>query len=950
MLTEPQRAELRGHLSAMVKEMEAAVRSIVDTRSSGHLVSRLMLDHASRFVASQRAIEMPESAQLAQPDAWLSQFVSRFGDSTESIIGQILSRETDWLGAHSALLSWYGSELLRMVTARPWSDGAESLTSRTLEDVVSTLVSTLLPDKTVGLSAFDPTCGMGTLLNAVAELAGNDTRLCGQDLSYDVARLAAQNLFVAGRDATIRLGDTLKEDAFPGENYDIVVADAPYGVHCDRQERFQFTPPRSDATFLFIQALLAKMKPAEEGGGIGIFFSAVNPLTSTSRGYSEIREAISDLDMLHSVIALPDGLNARTNIRLFALVFSTRKATDWRGKTKLIDLRGQYEDNRVGPERRKLTAQALTDLERESVSTKDSAIGRLVPTSRFSFLELPLARPGSTRSLDSETVRRAGYSVMVPAEARIPEWLADRYPLGSQPDVLGSGNRQTVWDIDKFFKSQGLQELQKSLKVAGWPSTRLSAFVGQLLYIRSASAPERDEQVAGLAGGNRLIIPVDNGREVVTGDPEEVLTRHRGVILDLLPGLDPDFASGWLNSAAGRLARAVAATAAGLTDFPRTVSHRQAWALIDEIVIPVPAPSDQEAFVRAHAAIAAGFLRLRELNESMWRAPGTIGDARQAAGRLLTTGTLDEWAQTLPYPMASALVTVLSDRAPDPQQYRHFWEATAIFLACYLLGALQQDGSLWDAEIPVLIETVKGTGSSFEKTTFGTWKAVLDRLSRLFREGLNSADADERARYNQLLGNPPRDLITRILSTEVGRLVGEAIVMRNKMDAHGGTMSTRQRSQYRQAWDTLTSRLRDAIGPGFSEFILVRPGLMDHDGEKFLNYAKAIVGPATPFKLHVVSTIRPLSNKPFPDYLYLVSPSGDYTRLAPFVRIGSRFPGEDPDDADFTCYFYNRRENAKSNELRFIAYQLAREDQVIREYPEVLSLVETLTRPDAKSP
>ena len=634
---------------------------------------------------------------------------------------------------------------------------------------------------------------MGTLLNTVADLADNHARVCGQDLSYDVVRLAAQNLFIAGRDATIRSGNTLEEDTFPGETYDIVVSDAPYGLAWDRErdrivERFRLIPPQNDATFLFIQALLAKMKSAEQGGSIGIFFSAVNPLTSTTRGYSEIREAIGDLDVLHSVIALPDGLNAVTTIRLFALVFSTQKAADWRGKTKFVDLRGQYEDNRLGPERRKLTAQALTDLEREVASSKDSAIGRLVPRSRFSFLELPLARPGTSRDTGAETPRLTDYLITVPAETSIPEWLADRYPLGSPPDVLDGGIRQTIWNIDQVFKSQERQELLKSLKVTGWPTTRLSAFVNRFDYLRSASALERAEQVAGLAGGNRLIVPVDNGHDVVAGDPEEVLTRHRGIVLDPLPGLAPDFVSGWLNSTAGRLARAVAAAAAGFTDSPRSVSRNEAWTLIDEIIVPVPEPSDQEAFAAEHAAIAAGFLRLRELDESMWRVPGTIGEARQATGKLLTTGTLDEWAQTLPYPMASALATVLSDRHPDPQQYRRFWEATTIFLVCYLLGALQQDGSLWDTEVPVLIETVKGTGSSFERTTFGTWKAVLDRLSKLFREGLNSADVDERARYSQLLGNPPRDLITRILDAEVGRLVNEAIIMRNKMEAHGGTM------------------------------------------------------------------------------------------------------------------------------------------------------------------
>lgn len=384
--------------------------------------------------------------------------------------------------------------------------------------------------------------------------------------------------------------------------------------------------------------------------------------------------------------------------------------------------------------------------------------------------------------------------------------------------------------------------------------------------------------------------------------------------------------------------------ASGTVRFHGRLSRNDAWTFIDEIIVPVPEPVIQEVFAAANAAIGAGHQRLRELAESMWRAPSTIGEARQAASKLLTTQSLDDWAQTLPYPIASSLATVLANTHPAPQQYRHFWEATTIFLACYLLGALQQDGSLWDAEIPTLLETVKRTGSSFDQATFGTWKAVLDQLSKLFRTGLNSADADEHARYGQLLGNPPRDLITRILDPEIVRLVSDAILMRNQLEAHAGATSPRQVGKYSQNWDTLTRRLRDTIGNGFSEFILVRPSQMEYDGEKFLNYTKSLMGPTTPFKPLTAPTLRPLPTRPFPDHLYLVSVSGDYTRLAPLVRIGSRSLGEEPDEADFTCYFYSRREGGKSaSKLRFIPYQLSQEDHIIREYPEVLRLLEALT-------
>jgi len=949
MLIEAQRSELRDHLSARLRQMDAVTKTNIYSYEPTPFFSQALLDHAVRFVADQRGIRAPKLAEptgLSLRDAIRgSNLEPQFRDGSDSAIGEVLSHEADWLGGHQDLLSGYGSELLRLTTARRWDlERAASLTSRALEDVVSTVVAALLPEKTGGISVFDPTCGVGTLLNAVASLARDRALVRGQDNSNNAARLAAQNLFIAGRDAIIRTGDTLAEDAFPGEVYNVVISDAPYEVSREHDgkaayEQFRFISPRKEVTFQFIQALLAKLKRADEGGGIGVFLSAVNPLTSTAKGYSEIREAIGGLDVLHSVIALPDGLNAISDIRLFALVFSTRKADDWQGRTKLVDLRGLYEDDRSGPERRKLKAQALTDLKREIGSPRDSAIGRFIPTSRFSFWRLPLARPTISRAAGSGGARRADYWITVPAETSILEWLADRYPLGSPPDVLNGSVRQVIWDIDRIFKPKDREELLKSLKQTGWPSTRLSAFVAHFHHARSAASTDS-------AGGSRLKVPVYHGYEAIAGGPKDIPLQPPGIDIDLLPGLDPAFMAGWLNSSAGRLARTVAASAAGVGHSHSQISRNDAWTLIDEIIVPVPEPSIQEAFAAVNAATAAGHQRLRELDESMWRAPSTINEARQAASKLLTTQSLDDWAQTLPYPIASSLATVLANTHPTPQQYRHFWEATTIFLACYLLGALQQDGSLWDVKIPTLLETVKRTGSSFDRATFGTWKAVLDQLSKLFREGLNSTDADERARYGQLLGNPPRDLITRILDPEVVRLVSDAILMRNQQEAHAGAMSSRQVGKYSQNWDTLTRRLRDAIGNGFSEFALVRPSQMEYDGEKFLNHTKSLIGPTIPFKALTVPTLRPLPTRPFPDYLYLVSTSGDYTRLAPFVRIGSRSPVEEPDDADFTCYFYSRREGGKNaSKLLFITYQLSREDHIIREYTEVLSLLEALTPP-----
>ena len=188
-------------------------------------------------------------------------------------------------------------------------------------------------------------------MNAAADLVGSKTlKTYGQDINADIAHRAAQNLFIARRDAVIMINDLLAEDIFPDQFFDIIVADEPYGLAWSpkpgiaQDSRFQLgLPPKSDSTFLFIQAMLAKLKPADQGGGIGIFFTNVSTLTSSDSSISALRRKITDLDVLYSVIALPEGLNVRTDIRLYALVFNSKKADAWEGQTQIIDLRARYE-------------------------------------------------------------------------------------------------------------------------------------------------------------------------------------------------------------------------------------------------------------------------------------------------------------------------------------------------------------------------------------------------------------------------------------------------------------------------------------------------------------------------------------------------------------------------------------------------------------------------------
>lgn len=81
---------------------------------------------------------------------------------------------------------------------------------------------------TDGLKIYDPTCGVGSLL---LEFKGERFKLYGQEINRKSYEFAKFNMLAHGvNDFNIAHGDTLINDHFKDEYFDIVVANYPYGI------------------------------------------------------------------------------------------------------------------------------------------------------------------------------------------------------------------------------------------------------------------------------------------------------------------------------------------------------------------------------------------------------------------------------------------------------------------------------------------------------------------------------------------------------------------------------------------------------------------------------------------------------------------------------------------------------------------------------------------------
>ena len=114
--------------------------------------------------------------------------------------------------------------------------------------------------------------------------------------------------------------------------------------------RFGAGLPRiNDGSFLFLQHMISKMKPVEEGGSrVAIVFNGSPLFTGAAgSGESEIRRWIIENDWLEAVVALPDQLFYNTGISTYFWIVTNRKTrrTPWQGPAgrRARDLRKDAE-------------------------------------------------------------------------------------------------------------------------------------------------------------------------------------------------------------------------------------------------------------------------------------------------------------------------------------------------------------------------------------------------------------------------------------------------------------------------------------------------------------------------------------------------------------------------------------------------------------------------------
>jgi len=231
--------------------------------------------------------------------------------------------------------------LMRHFATQSGKSKGQFYTPSEVSRVIAKVIGISPENAVASTTAYDPTCGSGSLLLKVADEAGKKITLEGQERDVTTAGLARMNTILHGfPTATILSGNTLTSPKFKNghqlRTYDYVVANPPFSdktwstgltPSADAYERFVWgEPPSKQGDYAYLLHIVRSMKATGKAACIlphGVLF----------RGNAEgvIRQALVRSGYLKGIIGLPANLFYGTGIPACILVLDKENATARRG-------------------------------------------------------------------------------------------------------------------------------------------------------------------------------------------------------------------------------------------------------------------------------------------------------------------------------------------------------------------------------------------------------------------------------------------------------------------------------------------------------------------------------------------------------------------------------------------------------------------------------------------
>jgi type I restriction enzyme M protein len=276
----------------------------------------------------------------------------------------------------------------------------------------------LLTKPAISKTLLDPACGTGGMLSVAEDYLRDHNpsarlHVYGQELNAETYAICRSDMMLKGQDASnIAFGNSFTEDGHAGARFDYLLANPPFGVEWkkvadairDEHDKLGFAgrfgaglPRINDGSFLFLQHMVAKMKPVEQGGSrLAIVFNGSPLFTGAAgSGESEIRRWIIENDWLEAVVALPDQLFYNTGISTYFWIVTNRKRPERRGKVQLVDARSFWTKmpKSLGEKRKQISEEQIAEIVRLYGDFTKGEHVKIFPNDAFGFLRITVERP-----------------------------------------------------------------------------------------------------------------------------------------------------------------------------------------------------------------------------------------------------------------------------------------------------------------------------------------------------------------------------------------------------------------------------------------------------------------------------------------------------------------------------------------------------------------------------
>ena len=280
---------------------------------------------------------------------------------------------------------------------------------------------------------YDDACGTGGMLTvaeetltAIGKKRGLDIKcaLYGQEINPETYAICKADMLIKGEgeNADHIVGgaewSTLAHDAFPGQEFDFMVANPPYGKSWKKDleamggkdgmrdprfkvmhegEELSLVTRSSDGQMLFLANMASKMNHSSAlGSRIAEVHNGSSLFTGDAgQGESNIRRWLIDNDWVEALVALPLNLFYNTGIATYVWVLSNRKPEHRKGKVQLIDASQWFKPLRknLGKKNCELSPEDIERISRTFLDFQETPESKLFDNRAFGYWKVTVERP-----------------------------------------------------------------------------------------------------------------------------------------------------------------------------------------------------------------------------------------------------------------------------------------------------------------------------------------------------------------------------------------------------------------------------------------------------------------------------------------------------------------------------------------------------------------------------